>query len=618
MPLLRLTNDKITVDCEWNEKELVKSIPGSRWDGNARAWTLPLSWSSIVTTNGVFPDVKFDQAMIDYMWMEHDTRVSPSLALRDRLDAPELPKIYERLYDYQNVGAHWLTSAGHALLADEMGTGKTIQTIAAIEANGPDALPALIICPNSVKTPWSKAISEWHTYAKPYVITGSAAQRKKIIDEAKNDPNTVVIINIESVRLFSRLAPFGSTRLNRCRECDKTNGQESITPAKCEVHAKILNSFGFKTVVLDEAHRIKDPQSKQTRACWSVGHNDTVEWRIALTGTPLANHPGDLWSILHFLEPTEYPNKSKFISRYCLQSWNSYGGLDIVGVNPSTRQELFKILDPRMRRVTKDLVLHDLPSKVRTAHFVEMTTKQSKAYKELDDNLITRLDDGSLVVSPNNLVAATRHIQLASAYLSVTKPDEEDPTTWIYKMCDPSPKLDVMEEIINDLDDKKSIVIAAESRQLIELAASRLEKLKIPHGLITGAVPHFERDIVLEQFQKGRLRVLLFTIKAGGTGLTMTAADTMIFLQRSWSMVDNMQAEDRVHRIGSEKHSSINYIDIVCKGTIEEDQIKRLHEKALRLEEIVRDRDRRRKLGLDASELDIEQEKIMNSFLGLN
>jgi SNF2 family DNA or RNA helicase len=616
MPHLTLMNDKIAVSCEWNEKELIKSIPGSRWDTSQKTWTLPQAWSSIVTTKGIFPDVTFGDDVREYIWHEHENRVAPALNLRQALSHNDA-KIYERLYEYQNAGSHWLKVAGNALLADEMGTGKTIQTIAALELKS-NSLPALVICPNSVKTPWAKAIKEWHTFANPYVIAGSAGQRKKIIEEAQRDPNAIVIINIESVRLFSRLAPFGSVRLNKCRACDKVNGQDSVTPARCETHQKALNTFGFKTVILDEAHRIKDATSKQTRACWAVGHNDSVEWRIALTGTPLANHPGDLWSIMHFLDPKEFSNKSKFVSRYCLQSWNSYGGLNIVGVNPSTKEELFKILDPRMRRVTKDLVLHDLPPKVRTVHFVDMTTKQEKAYKELDDQLITRLDDGSLIVSPNNLVAATRHIQLASAYLSVEKPDENDHTTWIYKMCDPSPKLDVMEEIIADLGNEKSIVIAAESRQLIELAAARLEKAKINHVLITGNVSHFDRDLALEQFQNRRVKVLLFTIKAGGTGLTMTAADTMIFLQRSWSMVDNMQAEDRVHRIGSEQHDSINYIDVVCKGTIEEDQIKRLHDKAKRLEEIVRDRERRIALGVSVDELNVEEDKIMNSFLGQN
>lgn len=616
MAHLAYEDGTLTISSEWTEKELIKSIPGSRWNPKLKHWTLPDAWASFVTSKGVLGDrLTYSQEVIDRLWYEHRSRIEPSMLLREALSFSVGHTFDQRLYDYQAVGASWLNVAGNALLADEMGTGKTMQTLAAIKYRGEKALPALVICPNTVKIPWAKAIVDWFSEATPYVVNGSAAQRKKILDEAKKDHNAIVIMNIESVRLFSRLAPFGSTRLKRCRECDKVNGEEGVRPAQCEVHAKALNSFGFKTVVLDEAHRIKDPKSKQTRACWAVGHNDTVTWRIALTGTPLANHPGDLWSIMHFLSPDEFSNKSKFVNRYCLQTWNSFGGMDIVGVSPSTKEELFKIIDPRIRRVTKDLVLKQLPPKIRSVHFVEMSTKQRKAYNELDHNLITRLSDGSLMVTPNNLVAATRHIQLASAYLNIIKPDANDETTWVYKMCDPSPKLDALEELMDDITG--SLVIAAESRQLIELASARLEKKCISHALITGNVPQGLREKALNDFQSGRIKVLLFTIKAGGTGLTMTAADTMIFLQRSWSMVDNLQAEDRVHRIGSEIHSAINYIDIVCQDTIEDTQIKRLHEKAARLEEIVRDRERRQRAGVSVYDLIVEEEKIQNSFLGI-
>ena len=104
-----------------------------------------------------------------------------------------------------------------------------------------------------------------------------------------------------------------------------------------------------------------------------------------------------------------------------------------------------------------------------------------------------------------------------------------------------------------------------------------------------------DRRVALDRFQAGQLRVLLFTIGAGGVGLTMTAADTIVFLQRSWSLIQNLQAEDRVHRLGSEIHEAIHVIDVVCPDTVEEWQIAAVHRKLLRLEEIRRD-------GLDFTE----------------
>jgi SNF2 family DNA or RNA helicase len=133
-------------------------------------------------------------------------------------------------------------------------------------------------------------------------------------------------------------------------------------------------------------------------------------------------------------------------------------------------------------------------------------------------------------------------------------------------------------------------------------------------------VPEFERRRVLAEFQAGQLNRLLFTVAAGGTGLTMTAADTIIFLQRAWSMIDNKQAEDRVHRIGSEIHESIHVIDIVTRGSVEEGQIARLTEKFLRLQEITRDRamllmGSSNAAVYSAQHLDELEERILNSEL---
>jgi SNF2 family DNA or RNA helicase len=177
-------------------------------------------------------------------------------------------------------------------------------------------------------------------------------------------------------------------------------------------------------------------------------------------------------------------------------------------------------------------------------------------------------------------------------------------------LTEPSPKLDELEAIFDEMPDKP-IIVCAESRQLIDLASIRLSKRKIPHGLITGTVNEFERQRVLREFQAGRLQALLFTVKAGGVGLTMTAADTIVFLQRSWSMIDNKQAEDRAHRIGSERHESIHVIDIVARDTVEEGQIARLTEKFMRLQEIARDR----LLIGDQQMFDEEEAQILNSEL---
>jgi len=145
-----------------------------------------------------------------------------------------------------------------------------------------------------------------------------------------------------------------------------------------------------------------------------------------------------------------------------------------------------------------------------------------------------------------------------------------------------------MVELLDEMGEEP-LVVAAVSRQLIELAAERLAKLKIPHGLITGAQGSALRAQAVDDFQDGKTRVMLMTIGAGAEGITLTRADTMLFLQRDWSEIKNAQSEDRVHRIGSEIHSCVRIIDQITPGTVEERKVELLKVKQGRMEELVRD-----------------------------
>lgn len=626
MPTAERVDDEIVVKTHWNEAELIKMVPGARWNNEEKHWTLPLSWAACLQLRGIFtntlvlgPELK--------MWArdERTFRVDVALRLREVVEPSDVhAHIDDRLYGFQKAGVDFLLRAGSALLGDEMGTGKTVQTLETLrQLDLKDrALPALIICPNSMKGTWAKEAATWFPDATPYVIAGTAVKRKKLFTAAMNDDTALVIINFESVRMHSRIAGFGSIALKGCKSC-KSSGYVGVKEAQCEMHERELNKIPFQTIVIDEAHRVKDPNAKQTRAIWATGQGSDVKHRYALTGTPIANSPEDIWSIMHFVAPDEYPYKSKFVDRYCLNAWNAWGGLDVIGINPAHKEEFFKILDPRFRRTPKALVLKQLPPKMRSRRVVQMTDKQAKAYKEIEKTLTTRLEDGSLMILKSDLTANLRLIQFSSAYME-QGPDKqvkvvdkwsgetryEMRPTW--KMTDVSPKLDAMEEILDEMAGRQ-IAICAEHAQLINLAEQRLQKAGITYGKITGEVQQWERDIMLAQFQKGELQVMLFTIKAGGVGLTMTAADTILFLQRSWSMVENKQAEDRVHRIGSEKHEVIHIIDLVAEDTVEVDQIDDLWAKAERLEEITRDRSRLAAEGVSTEALDHEELALLNT-----
>lgn len=586
-----LLDDRIVTQTEFTERDLIKLVPGFRWDAANKIWHGPVSWGSCQALRGVFAArLQVGPALQAWYGRELETRVNPCMALRDLLSLP--PEGYDpRLRDFQRPGVSFLAYGRRVCLGDDMGTGKTVQAIAALnvlESVGEAVYPALVICPNSVKSGdgWEGHFATWAEGVETFVIK-TGVQKAKSFKAAQvaiaQGRRVAIIINWEAARLHSRLAPYGTVRLKRCAQCGGGVEAADMKVSACEVHQKELNQIAFRTVITDEAHKQKDPTSKQTRAAWALQH--TAEFRFALTGTPLANHPGDIWGLMHGVAPEDYPTKTKYNDRYCLMSWNTFGGLDIVGVRPDTRDEYFRILDPRFRRMPKELVLPFLPKKTRVRRYADMSAKQKKAYGDIESGMVTRLEDGRLVVTTNNLSRNTRLLQFSSSYATVN--DAGD-----VRLADPSNKVDALMELIDEMGGR-SLVVAAESLQLIQIAQARCDKAMRPitWSAITGGQTTDQRDRMKADFMEGRKQVMFLTIKAGGVGLTLVKADTIAFLQRSWSMLENMQTEDRVHRIGAEVHEAITVVDFVAPGTVEVDQIARLYEKAARMEEINRDKE---------------------------
>ena len=160
-------------------------------------------------------------------------------------------------------------------------------------------------------------------------------------------------------------------------------------------------------------------------------------------------------------------------------------------------------------------------------------------------------------------------------------------------LAEPSCKVDAVMDDIKEGDfGDDSVAVAAVSRQLIELLSARMTKEGIAHGLITGAQTEDERTKAIDDFQSGKIKWILFTVQAGGVGVTLTTARRLIMLQRPWSLVDHKQALDRIHRIGSEIHDSVIIMDYVTEGTIEERVLQVLETKADNFEQIVRDKDK--------------------------
>ncbi len=578
----------ILLTTDWRYKELCKSLPGASWSPKDQVWRAPLSWTTCLALRSTFRDgLTIGPNLTEWATNELNTRITPSNALRELESADG----DEDLFPHQRAGVQFLKTARRALLADEPGLGKTAQAIRALKAlqeSGEDVFPALIVCPNTLKKNWAREFARWWPGGvKTQVIKGSSAQRKKQFDSDAD----VYIINWESLRSHSRLSGYGSIALVHCKACGGLN--EAVTETRCEVHPRELNAIDFKAVVADEIHRSKDPKSKQSRALWSA--TGDAEIRFALTGTPIANNVVDLWSILHWLSPKDWPSKTKWIDRMIDIMLNAFGGMMVIGVKPMMQDEFYKSVNPVMRRMLKKVVLPHLPPVINERRDVEMSPKQRKAYEQMRDTMIAELESGDALTAPSILTQTTRLLQFASSYADMVVDESSGELKTV--LTEPSCKVDsLMDDISNGDFGDDSVAVCAVSRQLIEILSAAMTKAKIPHGLITGAQNEDERQKAVDDFQEGRIKWILFTAQAGGVGITLTAARRLVMLQRPWSLVDHKQALDRVHRIGSEIHDSIFIMDYVTEGTIEERVLQVLETKSDNFEQIVRDKDQLMKL----------------------
>jgi len=574
------------ITADWRFKELCKSIPGAGYDGKTQLWKIPVSWTACLALRSTFrDDLVLGPRLSEWATNERAVRIDPSTQLRELEQLPD-EEGDQDLFPHQRAGVKFLATAKRALLADEPGLGKTAQAIRAIKAlqeQGEAVFPALIVCPNTLKKNWQREFAKWWPEGKinVQVIKGTATQRRKQFEENAD----VYVINWESLRSHSRLAPFGSVALARCKACG--GHDERVTEARCDVHVRELNNLDFKVVVADEMHRSKDPKSKQTRALWAATGDAQI--RFALTGTPMANNVLDLWSILHWLSPEEWPSKTRWIDRMVDTMLNAFGGMMVLGVKPTMEAEFQATINPRMRRMLKARVLPWLPEMMFERRDVEMSAKQAKAYKDMRENMIAELESGDTLVASSVLTQTTRLTQLASAFAEMVV----DEVTGEIKpiLSEPSCKVDAVMDDIKEGDfGDDSVAVCAVSRQLIELLSARLTKEGIAHGLITGAQSEDERQKSIDDFQSGKTKWILFTAAAGGVGVTLTTARRLVMLQRPWSLVDHKQALDRIHRIGSEIHDSVVIMDYVTEGTIEERVLQVLETKADNFEQIVHDK----------------------------
>jgi SNF2 family DNA or RNA helicase len=590
-----LDGNEIWVKCNFAENKIVSSVPGMRFHKGKDMWRVPATWTACLTMRAVYGSaLELGPKLIE--WGKIQARREQNLTLLgDAMSLPEAVDSYDsRLFGYQKAGAEFLADSGVAILGDDPGLGKTAQTISALKAlheSGNNVFPVVIICPNSLKKNWEKEFAIWWEDVPGglQVVDGSVAQRRKAFAEDAS----VYIINWEAVRLHSRVDGYGSIRLKACAKCggleDARPDEEykaAVPEAKCEKHPRELNNLNPRTVIVDEAHRGKNHDAKMTRAMWAV--TSQAQNRFLLTGTPIEDNVGDLWALLHALDPQAFPVRSKFLDTFAVTHLNFFGGFEVLGLKPVMAKTFRRILAGYMRRIPKEVALPQLPPKLPPQYrYVKMKPQQAKQYKQMKEGMLTLLEGDVPLTAGNAATQFARLRQFASATGSY------DAETGKVVLTDPSSKIDELLDFMHD--EGKPVVVAAESRLLLELAGKRLEGEKFRVGYITGTQSIDERDVAVREFQEGKLDVVLVNA-AGAEGITLTRADTIVFIEQFGSNTKNKQMIDRIHRIGSEQHEAIRIIVIVAEGTIETNREYALYVKEERGQEVIQDKERIRRM----------------------
>lgn len=533
--------------------EHMKQVFGARYLRQDDTWIMPSTraqWAQLQTIFG-------DALVITAAMTAWQARAQVQEERDSRCDF--------RLFPFQKDGVRLLVNAGSALLADDMGLGKTVQAIMWMRnfeyanANG-----HLVICPNTLKYNWEAELKNWWPEMPVMVVDGTAGQRRKQIAEFRTWPDGVLIINYESLRTHTMLAPWGGKALTeKQKEPKELNGVD----------------MSWHTVVVDEAHKIKDPKAQQTMAVKQMGAQTFC--RLAMTGTPVVNNPDDLWSIMNFVAPDEWGSRTQFRNRYCnmTPAWHGHG-LENQGLRPEGIEELDTFLQPRFLRRTKAKVLPQLPEKFKVQYrMIPLTTGQEKVYKSLVKDMMA-ISNEELLVAENTLTLMLRLRQTACAVPEVTENGD------VIALDTPSNKVDAVFELLEEAPGEP-LVVYADSRKFIELLDRELRKKDYTTGLVTGAVGAEDRRIAVDRFQDGQIQVFLGTLGAGAEGITLTRANRIVLAQQGWSHATNAQAIDRVHRIGQER--GVQPIVLVSKGTVEVAVAQTDVTKEGRLQQLVRD-----------------------------
>lgn len=442
--------------------------------------------------------------------------------LVDEIHSPEKTKwevpdsVQATLRPYQVVGYQWLKTLAYygmgGILADDMGLGKTLQAIVYICSN--PGQKTLVVCPTSLAYNWQEEFEKFSPDIRTRIISGAPKERAAMIEDMADID--VLITTYPLIR----------------KDID------------------VYQKMTFDNFFIDEAQFIKNPSSLGAKAVKAV----KARHRFALTGTPIENALSELWSIFDFIMPGFFPRYSKFSDIYEKPIMR--------GEDEKMMQELKLRIQPFILRRMKKQVLRDLPDKIETMRMAEMTKKQEKIYLSYLSRIQSEIKDNDQISNGAGriqiLAALTRLRQICC-----------HPGTFVENYTSGSGKLDLlMEQLPDILDAGHSVIIFSQFTSMLSIIAKELEEVGIAYFYLAGSTKAIDRKHYVKEFNEGKVKVFLVSLKAGGTGLNLTGADTVIHFDPWWNPAVEEQATDRAYRIG--QHKKVQVIRYVMKNSIEE------------------------------------------------
>ncbi|KAK7264802.1 hypothetical protein RJT34_32413 [Clitoria ternatea] len=501
-----------------------RRIPKSSWNAKERLWMFPLSsLSEAEKVLGEISGYNVQVENIDPLLQRAISAASAVPDLRDRYD--KIPSYIEsRLLPFQRDGVRFiLQHGGRALLADEMGLGKTLQAIA-VAACVQDSWPVLIIAPSSLRLQWASMIQQWLNIPSSDILIvlpqsgGSNRGGFNIVSSsAKSSIHLDGLFNIISYDLVPKLQ-------------------------------NMLTASDFKVVIADESHYLKNAQAKRTTASLPVIKK--AKYALLLSGTPALSRPIELFKQLEALYPDVYRNVHEYGNRYCK------GGVFGVYQGASNHEELHNLMKATVmiRRLKKD-VLSQLPVKRRQQVFLDLPDKDMKQI-----NALFR----ELEVVKSKIKASTSQEEAESLKFT-----QKHLINKIYTDSADAKIPSVLDYVGTVIEAGCKFLIFAHHQPMLDSIHEFLLKKKVGCIRIDGTTPAVSRQQLVTEFQeKDAIRAAVLSIKAGGVGLTLTAASTVIFAELSWTPGDLIQAEDRAHRIG--QVSSVNIYYLLANDTVDD------------------------------------------------